>query len=112
MTRQTGKGRECLLLPHNITRRQYNGVCFHETSRLFSSEIRSRLQSRSSPRVFSHQKPSASRHSARPQTQQSLYVPPAEVLEPAAVRPPSHQSITSQQSVIRSILSYKPQQNN
>lgn len=75
-------------------------------------EIRSRLQSRSSPRVFSHQKPSASRHSARPQTQQSLYVPPAEVLEPAAVRPPSHQSIKSQQSVIRSILSYKPQQNN
>lgn len=74
-------------------------------------EIRSRLQSRSSPRVFLHQKPSASRHSARPQTQQSVYVPPAECLEPAAIRPPSHQSIKSQQSVIRSILSYKPQQN-
>lgn len=74
-------------------------------------EIRSRLQSRSSPRVFTHQRPSVSRHSARPQTQQSVYVPPAEVLEPAAIRPPSHQSIKSQQSVIRSILSYKPQQN-
>lgn len=74
-------------------------------------EIRSRLQSRSSPRVFTHQRASVSRHSARPQTQQSVYVPPAECLEPAAIRPPSHQSIKSQQSVIRSILSYKPQQN-
>lgn len=74
-------------------------------------EIRSRLQSRSSPRVFTHQKSPASRHSARPQTQQSVYVPPAECLEPVAIRPPSHQSIKSQQSVIRSILSYKPQQN-
>lgn len=74
-------------------------------------EIRSRLQSRSSPRVFAHQRPSVSRHSARPQTQQSLYVPPAECLENAARRPPSRQSIKSQQSVIRSILSYKPQQN-
>lgn len=73
-------------------------------------EIRSRLQSRSSPRVFSHQRPSASRHSARPQTQQSVYVPPAECLEPVAIRPPSHQSIKSQQAVIKSILSYKPQQ--
>lgn len=74
-------------------------------------EIRSRLQSRSSPRVFSHQRASASRHSVRAQSQQSVYVPPAECLEPAAIRPPSHQSIKSQQSVIRSILSYKPQQN-
>lgn len=75
-------------------------------------EIRSRLQSRSSPRVFTHQRNTASRHSARPQPQQSVYIPPAECLEPAAIRPPSHQSIKSQQSVIRSILSYKPQQNN
>ncbi|EDO46545.1 predicted protein [Nematostella vectensis] len=75
-------------------------------------EIRSRLQSRSSPRVFQHQsRASAARPVSRPQTQQSLYIPPTEALTQNAQRPPSHQSIKSQQSVIKSILSYKPQQN-
>ncbi|KXJ20984.1 Protein TBATA [Exaiptasia diaphana] len=76
-------------------------------------EIRSRLQSRSSPRVFAHQNRGVtSRPVSRPATQQSLYIPPTEALNQSAQRPPSHQSIKSQQSVIKSILSYKPQQNN
>ncbi|XP_028414681.1 uncharacterized protein LOC114544026 [Dendronephthya gigantea] len=73
-------------------------------------EIRSKLESRCSPRVFSHQnRVPPSRHSARAASQQSVYVPPTNSLDAAAQRPPSHQSIKSQQSVLKSILEYKPE---
>ena len=73
-------------------------------------EIRSKLESRCSPRVFSHQsRVPPSRHSSRAPSQQSVYVPPAQSLEAVAQRPPSHQSIKSQQSVLKSILEYKPE---
>ena len=77
---------------------------------IFILEIRSKLESRCSPRVFSHQsRVPPSRHSSRAPSQQSVYVPPAQSLEAAAQRPPSHQSIKSQQSVLKSILEYKPE---
>ena len=73
-------------------------------------EIRSKLESRCSPRVFSHQsRVSLSRHSPRPLTQQSVYIPPTNTMDAAAQRPPSHQSIKSQQSALKSILEYKPE---
>ena len=76
----------------------------------FISEIRSKLESRCSPRVFSHQnRAPPSRHSSRAVAQQSVYVPPAQSLDATAQRPPSHQSIKSQQSVLKSILEYKPE---
>ncbi len=76
---------------------------------VFILEIRNKLESRCSPRVFSHQsRAPPSRHSSRAVSQQSVYVPPAQSLEAAAQRPPSHQSIKSQQSVLKSILEYKP----
>ena len=76
----------------------------------FILEIRSKLESRCSPRVFSHQsRVPPSRHSSRAPSQQSVYVPPAQSLEAVAQRPPSHQSIKSQQSVLKSILEYKPE---
>ncbi|XP_046860080.1 uncharacterized protein LOC124453323 isoform X2 [Xenia sp. Carnegie-2017] len=73
-------------------------------------EIRNKLESRCSPRVFSHQNRTLpSRHSSRGTSQQSVYVPPSQSLEAVAQRPPSHQSIKSQQSVLKSILEYKPE---
>ena len=73
-------------------------------------EIRSKLESRCSARVFSHQsRAPPSRHSPRPATQQSIFIPPATSMDAAAQRPPSHQSIKSQQNALKSILEYKPE---
>lgn len=73
-------------------------------------EIRSKLESRCSPRVFSHQsRVPPSRHSSRAPAQQSVYIPPTQSMDAAAQRPPSHQSIKSQQCALKSILEYKPE---